>query len=415
MVNVYDSSLIELFHYKRIIQNTLTPFYVYQGDEILKKINFLKNDFSTKIPQELLIHYAVKANTNQSILRLVAKSGCGVEVVSGGELWRCLQADINPDQIIFSGVGKTVEELQLAIDKNIEQISVEALEELQVLASLSRPANICIRICPDVIAKTHDKITTGRLGDKFGVPLSQMREVLEVIKDHPHLNFLGFAVHVGSQISEVAVYRQTFKVLANLLKDWPESSKVKRLDLGGGFFSPYHSGQNPFDWEEYANAITEELNEFKGEVVIEPGRFLVAEAGVLFTKILYIKKTPFKTFVIVDAGMNDMMRTALYGAHHQILSCKKPLDMRVQTVDVVGPVCESSDYFGKSIQLPIDLKVGDDLVMTCTGAYGASLSSMYNSRILIPEILIENGHPYIIREAVSVQDLVKFETYKAIE
>jgi diaminopimelate decarboxylase len=412
---MYDSSLIDSFHYKKISQNVLTPFYVYQGDEIFKKVNFLKSDFSVKILQKLLIRYAVKANTNQSILRLVTKGGCGVEVVSGGELWRCLQADINPNQIIFSGVGKTLEELHLAIDNNIEQISIESLEELKVLASLSKPANICIRICPDVAANTHDKITTGRLGDKFGVPLTQMLEVLEVIKDNPHLNFLGFAIHIGSQISEVSFYRQTFKILANLLKDWPKSFKVKRLDLGGGFFSPYYSGQEVFDWENYAQAITEELNEFKGEIVIEPGRFLVAEAGVLFTKILYIKKTPFKTFIVVDAGMNDMMRTALYGAQHQILSCKKPLDMRVQTVDVVGPVCESSDYFGKNIQLPIDLTVGDDLVITCTGAYGASLSSMYNSRSLIPEILIEKGYPYIIREAVSVQHLVKFETYKAIQ
>lgn len=414
MVNVYDPSIIESFHYKKLIKNIPTPFYVYQGDEILKKINFLKDDLSPGIPQKLLIRYAVKANTNQSILRLVNKGGCGVEVVSGGELWRCLQANLHPNQIIFSGIGKTLEELHLAIDQNIEQISIESLEELILVASLSKLANICIRICPDVAADTHDKITTGRLGDKFGISLSQIPKVLEVLKSNPLLNFLGFAVHIGSQIAEVAFYRQTFKVLTNLIKDWPKSFKAKRLDLGGGFFSPYYSDQADFNWQEYAQAVNEELKYFDGELVIEPGRFLVAQAGVLVAKILYIKKTPFKTFIIVDAGMNDMMRTALYGAQHKILSCKEPIDNKLQTVDVVGPVCESSDYFGKNIQLPIDLTVGDDLVITCTGAYGASLSSMYNSRSLIPEILIEKGQPYIIREAVSVQHLVKFETYKAI-
>lgn len=409
-----NSCFTELFSYEKISQSVSTPYYVYQGDKILEKINFLKNYFLTKIPQKVFIRFAVKANTNQSILRLVAKAGCGAEVVSGGELWRCLQADITPDQIVFSGIGKTLAELNFAIDNCIDQLNVESLEELQLIASLSKPVRICIRICPDVAADTHDKITTGRLGDKFGVPLTQMREVLEIIKNNSQINFLGFAVHIGSQIYDVSVYRQTFKILANLLKDWPKSFEIKRLDLGGGFFTPYHPDDQAFDWEGYTKAIKQELNGFKGEIIIEPGRFLVAEAGALFTKILYIKKTPSKTFIVVDAGMNDMMRTALYGANHKIISCKEPINSQTQIVDVVGPVCESSDYFGKNVSLPLDLKAGDDLVITCVGAYGASLSSMYNSRSLIPEILIEKDQPYIIRDAISVQHLLKFETYKAI-
>lgn len=309
-----DSNFLELFCYQNLKQKIQTPFYVYQGDVILKKIKSLKTSLETSIPQKLLIRFAMKANSNQSVLKLIYKVGCGMEVVSGGELWRCLQANSDPQYIIFSGVGKTEEEICLAIDQKIEQISVESLEELRLIANFSKPVNICIRICPEIAANTHDKITTGRLQDKFGLPLSQIPKVLEILRNSPHLNFLGFSAHIGSQLQDVQAYRQTFKVLAKLLKEWPKDLKVKRFDVGGGFFSPYYPDQPSFDWVEYANAINEELRGFEGEIIVEPGRYLVAQAGILFTRILYIKKTPTKTFIIVDAGMNDMMRTALYEA-----------------------------------------------------------------------------------------------------
>lgn len=400
---------IDSFRLAKVIQSIETPVYVYNAHAVINNLNFLTATLSSLIKQKLLIRYAVKANSNNSILKLVAQHGAGVEVVSGGELRRALRASIPTNRIVFSGVGKTREELEFATNEQIEQISVESIEELTLLASLSKKANLCLRLCPNITALTHDKITTGRSCDKFGIALDQLPDAYSVLKANPQLNFLGFSVHIGSQIQSTEPFRETFKILAKLLRDMPGGLEVKRLDLGGGFFVPYHDHEKPFDWKAYAEAILEELGDFQGELVIEPGRFLVANAGVLLTKILYIKKTSEKTFIIVDAGMNDMMRTALYGVQHAIVPVNPSQDSQTQRVDVVGPVCESSDYFAKDIDLPLDLKQGDYLAVTCTGAYGASLSSTYNSRPLIAEVLIDNKRPYLIREAISADYLSTFE------
>ena len=405
---------MESFQLTQVIKHIETPVYIYRADTIVENLTFLTTTLSSWIKQKLLIRFAAKANTNRSILQLIAKHGAGVEVVSGGELWRALQAGIPAQDIVFSGVGKTEKDLDFATTEQIDQISVESIEELTLLASLSKNANLCLRICPNVTALTHDKITTGRSSDKFGISLEQLPEAFSIIKDNSHLNFLGFAVHIGSQIQSVQPYQQTFKILADLLKKLPDGLTVKRLDLGGGFFVPYHPHEKPFDWQAYAQAIQEELADFHGELVIEPGRFLVAQAGILLTKILYIKKTDEKTFIIVDAGMNDMMRTYLYGVQHQIVVAHPTQGHKTQRVDVVGPVCESSDYFAKDIELPFDLKQGDYLAITCAGAYGSSLSSTYNSRPLIAEVLIDNKKPYLIRESIPVDHLSTFEIYKAL-
>ena len=415
MVNFNKPDFLEPFQLTQVIKSVRTPVYIYHGATIVDNLTFLTTVLSSWLKQKLLVRYAVKANTNRSILQLMVRQGAGVEVVSGGELQRALQAGFQPKDIIFSGIGKTSQELDLAASKQIDQISVESIEELVLLATLSKNTNICLRICPDVAAFTHDKITTGRSSDKFGIAIDQLPQAYSIIKATSHLNFLGFAVHIGSQIQSVQPYQQTFKVLAELLRKLPSGFTAKRLDLGGGFFVPYHPGDKPFDWKAYAQAIQEELADFKGEVVVEPGRFLVAQAGILLTKILYIKKTPKKTFIIVDAGMNDMMRTALYGVQHHIIDAQSTSSQKTRRVDVVGPVCESSDYFAKDIDLPLSLQPGDYLAITCTGAYGASLSSTYNSRPLSAEVLIDNKKPYLIRETTTIDHLSIFETYKALE
>ena len=409
-----QSEFVKTFQCHSIAKKVSTPLYIYNADIILKSLEVLKKNLAAQIPQNLLIRYAVKANTNHAILGLLAKQGIGAEVVSGGELWRALKAGIPSEKIVFSGVGKTLSEIETALDHNIEQLSIESIEELHFLANLSRPANISLRISPDIDAMTHNKITTGRWSDKFGMPLDQLPSAFAILQNNPFLQFLGFSVHLGSQISDVNTYRQAFRLLNALRSNVPGGLTVKRLDLGGGFFVPYHSDQSPFDWHTYANVIKSEFNSFPGDIVIEPGRFLVAQAGILLTKILYIKKTKKKTFVVVDAGMNDMMRTALYDMSHPIISCEDMNTDKTQTVDVVGPVCETSDTFAKDIILPASLKQGDLLAITHTGAYGASLSSLYNSRPFIGEVLIENQKPYLVRQAVLAHHMSAFDTYREL-
>ncbi len=391
-----------------------TPVYIYNADLIDQALEIIKSNFVSRIPFPVRIRYAVKANTNQAVLALLSQRGIGAEVVSGGELWRALKAGISSNSIVFSGVGKRPDEIELALDHNIEQVSIESVEELQFLANLSRPANLCIRVSPDIAAATHDKITTGRWHDKFGIPVSQIPRVFKILQESPFLNFLGFSLHLGSQISDIQTFRRAFKLLNELRRQVSGSFTVKRLDLGGGFSVPYHEDQKAFDWLGYAQAVQDEFKNFEGDLVIEPGRFLVANAGILLTKILYIKKVDRKTFVVVDAGMNDMARSALYGVSHKIIAVEKINDPEAQRVDVVGPVCESSDIFAKDIMLPSSLAVGDLLAIMTVGAYGASLSSMYNSRSLIPEVLIANQRPYVVREPVSVQQLASFETYREL-
>ncbi|MBY0282280.1 MAG: diaminopimelate decarboxylase [Alphaproteobacteria bacterium] len=407
-------------NYSDITQKIETPVYVYDSEIIRNQYQNLQKIIAN-LGKNIQVRYAIKANSNQAILKLLHEQGCGVEVVSGGELLRALKAGISCNKIIFSGVGKTEKEITFAIQSEIEQLSVESLEELHVVkkiaTALQKPISIGLRLNPNIEAKTHKKITTGTDKNKFGIPLEQLMVAVSIAHTSNYLNFLGISVHIGSQIQDINAYRQVFKQLKNLAvsltsKGYP----VRRLDLGGGFYVPYTlSGSPQFDLKAYAQAFQEELGDLNCEFVIEPGRYLVAEAGLLLTKVLYVKKTPSRTFVIVDAGMNDMIRTALYGIEHPIVLCSDKENAVEQIiVDVVGPVCESSDSFATQISLPKNLKASDILAITHTGAYGTSLSSTYNSRPLIPEVMIDKGDIYLIRESITPEHLSSFETFKRL-
>lgn len=409
-----------LSNYLKIVEKTQTPVYVYDSAIIVAQHQKLERMVS-KIKKNIKIRYAIKANSNKSILKLLHQQGSGAEVVSNGELVKALKSGIPARQIVFSGVGKTKEEIIFAIQSEIEQLSVESLEELSVIdavsADLQKPVSIVLRINPNIEANTHKKITTGTDKNKFGVPLDQLAQAITIITDSSYLDFLGISVHIGSQIQDINAYRQVFRQLNDLVSSLLERGYiVKRLDLGGGFYVPYTTTRSPqFDLEAYAIAFEEELGHLDCEFVIEPGRYLVAEAGLLLTKVLYVKQTTHRTFVIVDAGMNDMMRSALYDTEHPIIVCShKESNDEQMLVDVVGPVCESSDCFASRIYVPKSLKSGDILAISHVGAYGASLSCTYNSRPLIPEVMIDKDILYLIKESITPEHLSSFETFKRL-
>ncbi len=399
------------FNYRALVEKIQTPFYVYDSEKIISQYQTLLKALGRKIQ----IRFAIKANSNLSILRLIHEQGGGVEVVSGGELLRALKAKIPTNRIVFSGIGKTEEEIRFAINTSIEQLSVESLEELkkvkEIAEELQKEIPICLRINPNIEAKTHVKITTGTSENKFGIPLSQIEEASKLITKSAYLTYLGLSVHIGSQIQSVEPYQQMFRVIKEIAQNLKTKGySFKRLDLGGGFSVPYSTDELPFDLTAYAKALKEELGDLDYELVIEPGRYLVAEAGVLLTKILYVKRTPNRTFVIIDAGMNDMMRPALYDAKHPIIACETGINSTgKELMDIVGPVCESSDCFSKQVLLPKNLQPGDILAITHTGAYGASLSSTYNSRALIPELLVDKDKLFLIRERIDPEHLLTFE------
>jgi diaminopimelate decarboxylase len=415
MVTVSDFS-VGSFNYLTLTERVITPFYVYDSEKIVFQYQALSKEITKILEKEIQIRYAVKANSNLAILSLLRKLGSGVEVVSGGELLRALKAKIPANRIVFSGIGKTEEEIRLAIDTGVEQLSVESLEELKKVEEIAKEVQkeipICLRINPNIQAQTHEKITTGTSENKFGIPLSQIEEASKLITKSSHLTYLGLSVHIGSQIQSALSYQKTFKVIREIVQDLKvKGYSFRRLDLGGGFSVPYSIDEHPFDITAYAKALKEELGDLPYDFVIEPGRYLVAEAGFLLTKVLYIKRTPLRTFVVIDAGMNDMMRSALYDAKHSVIPCRASTNStEEELVDLVGPVCESSDCFAKQIPMPKNLRPGDILAITHAGAYGASLSSTYNTRALIPEVLVDKDKIFLIRERIEPEHFLTFET-----
>ncbi len=391
-----------------------TPFYFYHASSIEDQVRALCTTLKTHVRLPFHIRYAVKANPNVHIIRILKRMNCGVEVVSYGEYIRAVTAGLKPSDIVVSGVGKTEAELLNAVCEGVDQISVESVEELALIASFQKACRISLRLNPNINAETHEKITTATENNKFGILENQLPQCFEIIKENPQLNFLGFSIHLGSQIWMTHPYETAFQKLRSLVIYWNECGfKSTRLDLGGGFAVDYTQQNKKFPLEEYAKIISKTLDDLGCEYIIEPGRFLVAEAGQLITKVLYVKKTPHKTFVIVDAAMNDMMRWALYGAQHPITTLgEKTLEH--MTVDVVGPVCESTDCFGKNIQVPANLQRGHMLSIGVTGAYGASLSSTYNSRPLIGEYLEDGGRIYCIRPPILPPVFLTFEEEGAV-
>ena len=379
------------------------PLYVYSEEEIARRYDALRRAFARRKP---LICYAMKANSNAAIVGLLARRGAGADIVSGGELLRALAAGVPAERIVFSGVGKTGEELELGLRKGVLTFNVESEGELLALEAaarrLRRPAPVSVRLNPDVDAKTHPHITTGLADNKFGVETPDALRLYERAAKSAWLRPRGIQCHIGSQVTAVAPYAQAAaSVAAVLQKLTAKGIRLELLDVGGGFGITYEN-EPRLDLDRLARAL-KTLPEGP-RLLLEPGRYLVADAGVLLTRVLYEKTTSRRTFVIVDAAMNDLARPALYGAHHPIEPARPRSGPR-RLVDVVGPVCESGDFLGRGRKLP-PLRQGDVLAVMKAGAYGFAMSSQYNSRPRAAEVLVTRGRARLIRRRETIKDLV---------
>jgi diaminopimelate decarboxylase len=387
-----------------------TPCHVYSANAIRQRIEALQRALHGL---DARICYAAKANTNIAILQLVADAGLGADIVSGGELWCCLHAGIPADRIVFSGVGKTAEEIGDALDAGVARFNVESADELQLLQRIAAErnviANASARINPDVDALTHAKISTGKSENKFGVSIDEAREWFAGSAALTHVRLDGLHVHIGSQMLSLDPIRAALQRVAAF---WHELAgaghAIRSLDVGGGLGVRYRAGHDhPVSINDYADAIREALAGFDGRILLEPGRWLVAEAGVLLTRVIRIKHGQQRKFLILDAAMNDLLRPSLYDAWHDIV----PLvdDSRpMQVYDVVGPVCETGDTFARDRELP-ECEAGDLVMIKATGAYGASMASTYNSRPLAAEVLLDRGRYAVVRERQTLEEMIAGE------
>jgi diaminopimelate decarboxylase len=391
-----------------------TPFYLYSAAAFTTQYRRFAKAFA---PERPLICYAVKANSNLAVLHLFAALGAGADVVSEGELRRALAAGVPSRRIVFSGVGKTRAELEAAIAAEIHQINVESVPELrrlsEIATALGRIAPVAIRVNPDVDAFTHRKISTGRKEDKFGIAVGEVSDVYRLAAALPGIEPIGLAMHIGSQIVDLAPYRRAFSRLAELVLELRTLGfAVSRLDLGGGIAIRYHA-EHPPEPAHYARLVREIFGTLGLALAFEPGRVLAGPAGLLVTRVIYVKEGATKRFVIVDAAMNDLIRPALYDAWHDIVPVRPPAaGAALAPADVVGPICETGDSFAVDRQLP-PLAEGDLVAFTAAGAYGAVMSSTYNSRLLAPEVLVAGDRFAVIRPRPSYDALLSLDTVPA--
>lgn len=391
-----------------------TPLYVYSANQIVERLHLFQNAFGRR---EHLVCYAVKANSSLAILKLLADHGAGFDIVSGGELSRVMAAAPDAaERVVFSGVGKTADEIDAALKAGILEFNVESEAELALLAARAKQrkarARFALRVNPDVFADTHPYISTGLREHKFGIDIRQAAAIYRAAAKSKWLEPGGISVHIGSQIRSAepfgAAIRRVSKLAAQLRG---EGIALKAIDAGGGLGIDYHSGVDGADATakvaEYATAIEKALDGFEGRLLIEPGRFIVAQAGALVTRVLNVKKNGKKTFVITDAAMNDLIRPALYQAFHEIVPVKSRAG-RARAVDVVGPVCETGDFFARDRQLK-PVVAGDLLALLDAGAYGMAQSSNYNSRMRPAEALVERKKHRLIRRREEMKDLLATE------
>ncbi|MBI1211387.1 MAG: diaminopimelate decarboxylase [Alphaproteobacteria bacterium] len=387
-----------------------TPFYCYASASLEEQYRH----FSEAMPKGALIAYAVKANGNLAVIRTLARSGAGADVVSAGEFKRALAAGIAAQKIVFSGVGKTRPEMAFALDAGLYQFNVESESELEALneVALSKGAvaPIALRVNPDVDAKTHAKISTGKAENKFGIAWTQVRDVYARAKSLAGVKVVGVAVHIGSQIIELDPFRAAFARVAELVRQLrADGHALTRVDFGGGLGVPYESGDAPPRVRDYGDMVREAVRHLDVELILEPGRFLTAPAGILVTQVLYLKEGEKRRFAIVDAGMNDLMRPALYDAWHELIRVQEPAPGAARLpYDVVGPVCESTDLFARDRELA-ELKAGDLLAFLTAGAYGAVLASGYNARPPAPEILVKGGQFAVVHPRKTVEAMMADE------
>ena len=393
----------------RIAEEVGTPFYCYSTATIERHFRVFSDAF---VGARALVCYAMKANSNQAVLTTLARLGAGMDVVSEGELRRARAAGVPGAKIIFSGVGKTRAEMALGLDEDIRCFNVESEPELEALAEVAasrgRRARIAIRVNPDVDARTHAKISTGKSENKFGIPISRAREVYARARALPGIEVGGVDMHIGSQITELEPFDDAFALLADFVRQLrADGHAIDHVDLGGGLGIPYRfDNEPPPHPERYAEIVERRTRNLDCEVFFEPGRLIVGNAGVLVTTVIYGKRGEKSNFVIVDAAMNDLIRPTLYDAHHEIrpLQDASPEGARFRA-DVVGPVCESGDYLALDRELP-ELRAGDRIAILSAGAYGAVQAGTYNSRLLIPEVMVKGGAFAVIRPRPTYDELI---------
>jgi diaminopimelate decarboxylase len=412
----------------RVAEKLGTPLYIYSAKTVLD--HYARLD-AALAPLDHLICYAVKANSNRAILKLLADANAGFDIVSGGELVRALKAGADPAKCTFAGVGKTRDEIEYALSRGVYSFNIESEAELdcinQIASAKSQRAPMALRINPDVAAETHAYISTGKSENKFGIALDRAARIYERASKMPAVALRGVQIHIGSQITEAKPFAAAIEKVAPLVRELKSKYKIQFFSIGGGMGIIYrralesgsgkwwheHGGEpSAFSVRDYADAILPPLRELGIRILVEPGRFLVGNAGVLLTRVLYIKEAAQKKFAIIDAGMNDLIRPALYESYHQIVPVIQPSmsksTSKMEKIDIVGPVCESGDFFAQDREMPA-LRSGDLLAVMSTGAYGFVMASNYNSRPLPAEALVRGDQVALIRKRQTIEDLVADE------
>ena len=390
-----------------------TPFYVYSTATLLRHFRAFDEALAG---MDHLVCYAMKANSNQAVLRTLAQAGAGMDVVSEGEYLRAKAAGVSGDKIVFSGVGKTAREIHVALEGGIRQFNVESEPEMEVLNAvameLGKVAPITVRVNPDVDAKTHAKIATGKSENKFGIPISRAREVYAMAAAMPGLSVIGIDVHIGSQLTDLTPFEQAYLKVAELTEQLrSDGHTITRLDLGGGLGIPYEtSNEAPPLPADYGAMVQRTLGHLGCEIEIEPGRLIAGNAGLMVSKVIYVKSGEGRDFLILDGAMNDLIRPAMYDAYHDIIPVlEAPAGTEKQSYDIVGPVCESGDTFAKQRDM-VPLGAGDLVAFRSAGAYGAVMSSEYNSRALIPEVLVHGDQFAVIRPRPTFDEMINRDT-----
>ena len=393
---------------QRIMEKVGTPLYVYSYQTLVRHFTVFDQAFKG-IPH--LICYSAKANSNLALLRLFVNLGGGVDVVSGGELYRALKGGADPQKIVYSGVGKREDEIEYALETGILMFNVESPQELQVIndvaGRIGKKASVAVRVNPDIDPRTHPYISTGLKESKFGIDILRAPMAYRLASRLPNLKVVGIDCHIGSQLIEVGPIIEALRRLKQLVENLRKKGiEVQYLDLGGGLGITYEDEEPP-DPVEYASPILEEIRGFGCTLILEPGRVIVGNAGILVSKVLYTKENEDKKFVIVDAGMNDLVRPSFYGSYHQILPVEEEAREEI-IADVVGPICESSDFFAKGRKIP-DLHAGELIAVMSAGAYGFSMSGNYNARPRIAEVLVRDDQMFVIRRREDYEDLIRGE------
>lgn len=396
----------------RIAKKVGTPFYCYSSQKITENYNAIENAIKG---MDALICYAMKANSNQAVIKTLAKLGAGMDIVSIGELKRAEAAKVKHDKIVFSGVGKTQEEIDYAITKKILCINVESKSELKMINQRAKALNVIVpvsvRINPGVVAGGNEKITTGIVRNKFGVPHWNAINFYEYAREMSNVQIKGIDVHIGSQITEPTPYRKTFRKLTKIIRELREHNfDIQHVDVGGGLGIDYGDTTMAHDISEYAAMLKKFAFKWGAKIILEPGRYIIGNAGILVSKVVYVKETgQDKKFVIVDAAMNDLLRPTLYNAHHEIIPVDNKRGRKEIKADIVGPICETGDYLAKRRKIK-SVKESELIAVMDAGAYGAVQSSTYNSRLLIPEVMVKGREFHVVRPRQSYEKLIGLDS-----